>query len=223
MAKGQQKITEAIRLSKVVKTQTALIERLERENKKLKDVTPPTDSLSQGEQLPVVEEEEQPKSLSLREVATKEGETPDSHKTAPRRPNRKPLHARNVLKFPQRPGFRRRIVNDPGDGSRVNMFLEAGYNHVAEKVNMTSDGEAGKPSQVGSNTERVVGSGSVAPIRGYLMEIPEEYYQEDQKAKQRIVDDYELAISQEEQSKVPGVYVPGGNKEGIELSHPKVN
>lgn len=82
------------------------------------------------------------------------------------------------LSWPPRPGYKRRVFNDePG---RIARALEAGYEHVLEN---------GKPicRTVGS-AER--GGG----LTGYLMEIPEEWYDEDFAKKQEALDETDAAI-----------------------------
>ena len=90
---------------------------------------------------------------------------------------RTPLGTRNVLTAPKRPGFVRRFVNDKGD--RLQRFKEAGYSVVEDDIQV-GDPKIGKPSQLGSNVEAQVGSGQ----RAVLMEISEEYYNEDYKTAQ---------------------------------------
>lgn len=104
-----------------------------------------------------------------------------SIKNSPDRPKRIPLGTRNVLTAPKRPGYVRRFVNDEND--RVAQFEAAGYEVVREAVEV-GDPKAGNGSQVGSVVRPPVGAGRSA----VLMEIPEEYYLEDQKAKQDRVD-----------------------------------
>ena len=93
------------------------------------------------------------------------------------RPTRRPLHAQNKLSFEARPGYYRRIVNDaPG---RIQKFLDAGYTVVQDDstvINEASTGQAG----LGSAVKRHVGGGQY----GVLMEIPLEFYKEDQEAKE---------------------------------------
>jgi len=93
------------------------------------------------------------------------------------RPIRVPLGTRNVLTAPKRKGYVRRFVNDEKD--RINQFEEAGYNIVHDDVQV-GDPNAGQETQIGSITNKAVGAGT----RAVLMEIKEEWYQEDQKAKQ---------------------------------------
>ena len=93
------------------------------------------------------------------------------------RPIRIPLGTRNVLTAPKREGYVRRFVNDEKD--RVQQFEDAGYTIVHEEVQV-GDPKAGNETQVGSITNKAVGNGT----RAVLMEIKEEWYKEDQKAKQ---------------------------------------
>lgn len=93
------------------------------------------------------------------------------------RPVRVPLGTRNVLKPPNRKGFVRRIVNDePG---RIQQFEAAGYRIVQKNIPV-ADPKIGKGLDPGSITKLSVGG----ETKAVLMEIKEEYYKEDQKAKQ---------------------------------------
>jgi len=98
-------------------------------------------------------------------------------KEAKGRPVRIPLGTRNVLTAPKREGYVRRFVNDEKD--RVQQFEDAGYTIVRDKVEI-GDFKAGKETQVGSVANKAVGAGT----RAVLMEIKEEWNEEDQKAKQ---------------------------------------
>jgi hypothetical protein len=90
---------------------------------------------------------------------------------------RVPLGSRNKLKYPARPGFYRRVVNDIDD--RIQQFKDAGYEPV---VGDMLGGEVGvnDPKKLGAIVSKPVGN----KITGVLMEIPLEFYEEDQKAKQ---------------------------------------
>ena len=123
------------------------------------------------------------------ESATTRGNAPS------RRPKRKPFR-RNRLEFPQRPGYRRRVVNDVEDGMRVAAFKEAGWEVVSDPyAGVNSDGDLSQPSQEGSAVSRHVGMGEGGrSLKGILMEIPEEWYQEDQAAKQERVDNTEKGL-----------------------------
>lgn len=83
-----------------------------------------------------------------------------------------------------------RIVNDrDGTGQRLQEFLNAGYEFVDKGVE-TNTGRVDQPADQGANKTFAVGKGTTA----YLMRIPIEFYQEDQKEKQRIVDAQEETL-----------------------------
>lgn len=92
---------------------------------------------------------------------------------------RRPFAERQMrLYAPSRPGFRRRWVNDvPG---RVAHFQERGYKHVTE---------GGKPI---SKVVSVKANGG--GLDGYLMEIPIQWAEEDERASQRAADEIEATI-----------------------------
>lgn len=104
------------------------------------------------------------------------------------RPQRTPLGRRNVLTASARKGYQRRWVNDTDD--RLLRAQEAGYTFVQDPTANTSDQVAGDPAQMGSATSKSVGKG----VRAYLMEIPEDFYREDQAAKQKDVDASEAGL-----------------------------
>ncbi len=97
-------------------------------------------------------------------------------KNKPSRPKRIPLGTRNVLTAPKREGYTRRFVND--EGNRVQTFQAAGYEVVKERINV-GDHKAGKETQIGKAVTPSVGGGTKA----VLMEIKNEYYEEDQREK----------------------------------------
>ena len=105
------------------------------------------------------------------------------------RPERIPVGQQNRLAFPKRKGYVRRVVNDVNDGERIKMFERAGYTRVAGIV-PGGDTRAGADSQMGTGVVRSVGLG----IKGVLMEIPEEFYKEDQALKDKATDETENAI-----------------------------
>jgi hypothetical protein len=80
-----------------------------------------------------------------------------------------------------------RIINDVDD--RINAAMEAGYSFVMSNGKL-GDERCADPSKIGSFVTKSVGGGRV----GYLMAIPEAYYKADQAAKQKEVDDSELAM-----------------------------
>ncbi len=83
------------------------------------------------------------------------------------------------LKYPDRPGFHRHWFNDtPG---RVARALEAGYKHVQDRE--------------GKNVARIVGVASTGGGQNaYLMEIPEQWWKDDQAVKDKARDDLDARI-----------------------------
>jgi hypothetical protein len=119
------------------------------------------------------------------------GETP--RKAADARKERVPLGVpRSRLTVPQRAGYKRRWINDDGKG-RLQQALEGGYTFVEDpKLQVGQDKLADRPD---SRVSRIVGRGENGkPLRAFLMEIPSELYQEDQRAKQRALDEVDRAI-----------------------------
>ena len=88
---------------------------------------------------------------------------------------------RDVLRYPKREGFKRRVVNDsPG---RIKQFEEDGW-EVVRGDETGGQTTARDPKKMGTAVTKVVGPGTDGPTTGVLMEIPEEIYNEDQKKKQ---------------------------------------
>lgn len=104
------------------------------------------------------------------------------------RPKRTPLGLRNVLTAETRDGYVRRWFNDTDD--RIERAKEAGYTEVIKSSAKVGDEMAGADSQMGSLVSKSVGGG----MRAVLMEIPEEFYREDQEAKQERVDAREAGL-----------------------------
>lgn len=89
------------------------------------------------------------------------------------------------LEAPERKGYVRRWVND--DGNRVAELYDRDYEHV-EDTTIQTDGE-------GTRVKRRVGTKKDgSPLYSYLMEIPEKYYQEDQKEKAKPLDEFNDAL-----------------------------
>ena len=109
--------------------------------------------------------------------------TETSLPTLPRRPSkdsRKPFGSQNQkLAYPHRANFNRHWFNDsPG---RIQQALEAGYTHVENRE--------------GAKVSRVVGvNEGGGALTAYLMEIPQEWYDEDMASQQKQVDDMDRAI-----------------------------
>lgn len=124
--------------------------------------------------------------------------------TLPPRPDRKPFGTLEAkLNYPERAGYHRHWFNDiPG---RVQRSQEAGYEHVKDNS--------------GKNVSRIVGTAEGGgPLHGYLMEIPEEWFNADMAAQQKEVDAKENAMrrGELESQEGDGRYVP---KQGIKISH----
>lgn len=100
------------------------------------------------------------------------------------RPRRTPINgSRNVLTATgKEPGFQYRFVNDEGD--RVQQFIEQGYEIVTDPNIQVGDRRVANPTKEGSPVQTSVGGGTKA----FLMRIKDEFYQEDQQAKQAHVD-----------------------------------
>lgn len=109
---------------------------------------------------------------------------------APRgRVKRTPVGIRSRLNVRNKdPEFEYRIVNDIDD--RVNQFLEAGY-EVCKGDEKIGDSRVNLPKQDGSLVSTSVGGG----VKGVLMKIRKDWYQEDQKAKQEFINEKESVIT----------------------------
>ena len=100
-----------------------------------------------------------------------------------KRPNRIPVSGnRDLITVKGKdPAFEYRIVRDaPG---RLDKFLDAGYEVVTHEAKV-GDPRVGTPAAEGSPVKISMGGGE----QGYLMRIPKEWYEEDQKAKQDEID-----------------------------------
>lgn len=134
---------------------------------------------------------------SIKEISEKQktkskrGRPPRSNKPI-NRPKRQPLATRNILTAPHRPGFVRRFVNDVED--RIEIFKDAGYKIVTEPTKV-GDKRAGTETPLGTPVRKSVGGGTVA----VLMEIPEEFYNEDQMAKEAKRKEMEQSMRQQTQ------------------------
>ena len=110
------------------------------------------------------------------------GERPTTREETGRRA-RVPLGSmKTKLDYPSRPGYVRRWFND--QGNRLYDAGRAGYEFVEE----TNEGRTIKVSRrVGTHDDG-------QPLMAYLMEIRQEFYDEDQAIKQKVVDDIDAAI-----------------------------
>jgi hypothetical protein len=102
-----------------------------------------------------------------------------------------------------RPGYQRRWVNDVA--GRLQQAIDGGYEHVSQDP-------TAKSQDLGVKTSRIVGAKEDGQaMSAYLMEIPMDWYEEDQKAKQKPLDEFEAALKG---STIEGGYTPrsGGTR-----------
>lgn len=104
-------------------------------------------------------------------------------------------------------GYTYRWVND--DGSRIPEFKEGGYEAVIDRSMVIGDSSTSSPSTLGAHITKNVGQG----VTAHLMRIKDEFYQEDQIAKARVVDQKEESLK-EDMNKLSGAYGSGlqGNR-----------
>ena len=105
-----------------------------------------------------------------------------------KRPKRIPLGKRNVLTFPDIPGYKLRVVNDKKEdmGQRIRDFENAGW-QVVRSNEILGDNYAGRASSESDVVKRPVGGDTV----GVLMKKKQEWFKEDQQEKQKKVDEAE--------------------------------
>ena len=113
----------------------------------------------------------------------------------------------------QQSGFYRRWVND--EGNRLAQLEEIGYSFVSEHCNAES-------TDIGSRVSQRVGVDKNGdPIFAYLMEIPEEFHQQDQAAKEQKIRKTEKGIRRANAGGGIGqdkdrMYYPGHNNAFLE-------
>ena len=130
---------------------------------------------------------------------TKAARTPLVEGKSTEKQVRKPLHRQNVYVAKEKPGFRRRSVNY--DPVRIQSFLDAGWTIVQGQDQIDDDKPLQSASQMGGVVKKVANRSPDAPVRyQILMEIPEELYQEDQREKQKIVDEREAMYNPRKRS-----------------------
>lgn len=119
--------------------------------------------------------------------------TPEKTLATKRTKRRTPIQGgRNVLTVQgKEPGFVYRVVND--DGDRVSQFEAQGYEIVTDSNIKVGDRRVANPTKSGSPNEVSVGGGKKA----FVMRIPQEFYDEDQAAKQAYVDETEKGMKDE--------------------------
>ena len=120
-----------------------------------------------------------------------------------KRPKRVPMHEqkRDRLTVQGRdPAYHYRIVNDVDD--RIERLKLAGYEIAEEKVGIGDVGVENNNISLGSGARMHVGKG----VNAVLMKIRKEYYDADQKAKQREIDLKEQSIKRKLNSGEDGTY-----------------
>lgn len=110
-------------------------------------------------------------------------------KAPAQRVRRNPVEGRNKLKVRGTdPNYAYRIVNDIDD--RINDFLDAGWEFDVDENIRVGDSRIDDISKLGKVRQVSVGGGKKA----VLMRIRKEFYEDDQQAKQQIVDKSEQAM-----------------------------
>jgi hypothetical protein len=84
-------------------------------------------------------------------------------------------------------GLTPRLVSD--DPGRIDTFLRRGWKFIQDDGQI-GDERAAQPGKLGGNAVKHVGSGK----SGYLMAVPTEWYEEDQRKKASAVDASEAAM-----------------------------
>ena len=111
------------------------------------------------------------------------------------RPERTSNGVRNIMTVKgKEPGFTYRWVNDTDD--RISEFEEIGYEVVKDKTIKVGDKRVNSPSADGTPVQKSVGGGTQA----FLMRIKDEFYQEDQAAKQKRIAELEASLKTEAQA-----------------------
>ena len=96
---------------------------------------------------------------------------------------------RNVLTVEGKdPDYEYRIVNDTGD--RISQFEERGYEIVSDSNIRVGDRRIANPTKEGSPIQISVGGGQKA----FLMRLKKEFYEEDRKAKDALIDEQEKGM-----------------------------
>lgn len=105
------------------------------------------------------------------------------------RVKRTPVGQRNILSVSgKEEGYVYRIVNDSGD--RIQQFIDAGYELVDASTVRVGDKRVNATSAEGSKAQVSVGKGEKA----FVMRIKQDWYDEDQAAKQAEIDRLEQTI-----------------------------
>lgn len=107
------------------------------------------------------------------------------------RVKRTPVGQRNILTVTgKEEGYVYRIVNDVGD--RIQQFMDGGYELVDASAVRVGDKRVNSSTPEGTKAQVSVGKGDKA----FVMRIKEEYFKEDQAAKQAEIDRLEQTMKQ---------------------------
>jgi hypothetical protein len=103
---------------------------------------------------------------------------------------------RNVLNISgKEPGWQYRVVNDTGD--RIEQLKAIGYEMVEDSKVQVGDRRVANPTKEGSPIQVSVGGG----VKGYVMRIKQEWYDEDAAKKAAHVDSIEKGLLKEAKEK----------------------
>jgi len=132
------------------------------------------------------------------------------------RKKRVPLGVQRLkMAMKNRPGFKRRWVNDKGD--RLTQAMEGGYNLVPrDGAEFTEEDVANRNDSLNNAICKPVNSGE---IKAYLMEIPTALYKADQKIKADAINETEEGLRRGSDAHgrpgADGRYIP---REGIKIN-----
>ena len=136
-----------------------------------------------------------PKALTIAEkVERVEAKTKNTAARAPRNKRASFNGTEGKLRVNnQIPGYHLHIFNDtPG---RIEQAMEVGYTFVSpDEVGGTSTNVVSRNTDLGDKVRFLVGTDGMNPQYGYLMKLPQEHYDEDQKDLQIRNDLSETAI-----------------------------
>jgi hypothetical protein len=129
-----------------------------------------------------------------------------------------PDKIRTKLQVPAIEGHKLRWINDV-DG-RPDRAIEGGYEFVMKDEVPKAIGQGNlhqDNSDMNGRVSRVVSKGKTTPIRAYLMKIRQEWYDEDQVAKEGVNRQIDEALRQGTPggNAVENQYVPKGHKQVV--------
>jgi hypothetical protein len=135
----------------------------------------------------------------MSQEAKKSAKRPDRSKTV-----RQPLGQRNRLTFrgDMEEGYNYRVINDKD--ARLQDALDGGYEFVHSKEKLGDD-SAAEGTAMDSRVAKPVGGGTT----GYLMRIPNEFYEADQAAKEADIKKTEKGMQPKNQKEVEEAYGDG--------------